>query len=289
MSIKQTYWHKLVTNIAATLLDAKAREIAALDAEILLAHALDVSRAYLYAFPEQELTASQAQTIENLFAKKQAGMPVAYLTQQKEFWSLRLTVSPATLIPRPETEMLVEFILEKLPSTLMHVADLGTGSGAIALAIANERPEWQVYASDQSTAALAVAQLNSANLNINNIIWLTGDWCNALGNDLTNQLDAIISNPPYIAANDPHLLQPELTYEPQSALIAAEAGLKDLRLIITSAQNYLRPGGYLLLEHGYDQAKAVQKLLLENGYEAITTLTDLSNQDRVTVAKKPTT
>jgi len=210
------------------------------------------------------------------------------VTKIKEFWSLNLLVTTDTLIPRPETELLVELALKKLPLEHAMLADLGTGSGAIALAIANERPKWRIHATDISSPALQLAQLNAEHLELtNHLTWHQGNWCQALGFKLLEQFDAIISNPPYIAPRDPHLRQAELHFEPKIALIAEDNGLRDLQIIIITAKNYLRCGGYLLLEHGHTQAQAVQNLLQKNNYDGIETWQDLAGLDRVTLGIKP--
>jgi release factor glutamine methyltransferase len=263
--------------IAALLQNCKVDQ---LDAEILLAHVLNVSRSYLYAWPEKMLSAAQEKIFFELIDRRINGEPVAYLIGHQEFWSLDFLVTQDVLIPRPETELLVEMILE-IPAEQLAVADLGAGSGAIALSIAHERPNWEVHATDASHAALQIAKKNAERLKIKNITFHDGDWLQALPSLL---FDVIVSNPPYIAANDAHLLQ--LTYEPQSALISGPDGLEDIRKIIRDAGRYLKSDGYLMLEHGYDQADEIRKLFETAGYKNVFSIRDLSGNERVTYGKK---
>lgn len=252
-----------------------------LDAEILLAHVLRVGRSYLLAFAERELTAEEADVFENLIAQRKQHLPIAYLTGHREFWSLDLVVTPDTLIPRPETELLVEKILEKIRGDNKTIADLGTGSGAIALALAHEKPNWKIYATDASERALDVARLNATKLQLSNIIFQQGIWCAALP---SIKFDAIVSNPPYIASDDPHLQQGSLRHEPQSALVADEQGLSDIRQIISSATQYLLPGGMLFLEHGAEQGALVRSIFSNFAYTSIESDHDLAGLERVTHA-----
>jgi len=254
-----------------------------LDAEILLAHALKKPRSYLFAWPEYELTPEQVHPFQALLARRLEGESIAHILGEKEFWSLTLEVTPETLIPRPDTELLVELALQKLPETAPQiVADLGTGSGAIALAIAKERPHWQIIATDNYPATLAVAKRNAHQLMLPNIRFYLGDWCEALP---PGKLNAVISNPPYIAVGDPHLASPDLLFEPQQALVSGEEGLYDLEQIINQAVKHLAEDGWLLLEHGFDQALAVQQRMQETGYENISTHCDLSAHPRVTMGQ----
>jgi release factor glutamine methyltransferase len=211
---------------------------------------------------------------------------MAYITGSREFWSLDLRVTPATLIPRPETELLVARALDHLPAARQQkVADLGTGSGAIAIAIASERPLTQVIASDRSQAALAVAGENIERHGLKNVSTAQGDWFQALPKDSLFHL--IASNPPYVETNDPHLQHNGLPWEPQSALTAGADGLDDIRTLTAQAQRHLSPGGWLLLEHGCDQGSQVQDLMLRAGFEAIKTQQDLAGRDRLTEGRKP--
>jgi release factor glutamine methyltransferase len=260
-------------------------DTAHLEAEVLLAHGLDVQRSYLHAWPERVLTAIEQSNFVEGVRRCLQGEPIAYITNRREFWSLDLIVTKDTLIPRPETEALVALILEKFPATEEKlIADLGTGSGAIALAIAKERPKWTVYATDRIPAAIDVARLNAKRLRIKNVKFHVGFWFDMLP---TKGFDAIISNPPYIAA-DAKELSPEVAkYEPASALIAGNDGLEDLRHIIQEAKQYLKPKGLLGLEHGHTQARALNMLLIQAGYVDVTTHKDLAGLDRIIMAQKP--
>lgn len=256
-----------------------------LDAELLLAQVLQLTRAQLHARSQQLLTARQQYDFQQLLQRRQRGEPIAYLLGYQEFWSLPLMVTPDTLIPRPETELLVELVLQKLPAVgHQRVADLGTGSGAIALAIAHECPHWSVVATDCSVAALQVAQYNAERLQINTVDFYQGDWCQPL---VGQHFNAIISNPPYIRTDDSHLDEAEMGYEPKLALIAGQEGLQHLRTVISQAMGYLLPGGWLLLEHGYDQTLVVRDWLMAGGYKEIAAYPDLGGIERVAVGRKP--
>jgi release factor glutamine methyltransferase len=252
-----------------------------LDAELLLSHTLKKPRSYLFAWPEYQLTAEQHQQFQQLLARRLKGEPIAYILGEKEFWSLALEVTPDTLIPRPDTELLVELVLQTLPTTTTQtIADLGTGSGAIALAVAKERSHWQVIATDKYPATLAVAKRNADQLALSNIRFYIGHWCDALPAIRAN---AIVSNPPYIAADDRHLA--DLSFEPKHALIADENGLRDLNDIVDHAQKYLVTGGWLFLEHGFEQALFVQARMLQAGYKNISICRDLNGHPRVTMGQ----
>ncbi|MFT3741304.1 MAG: peptide chain release factor N(5)-glutamine methyltransferase [Gammaproteobacteria bacterium] len=249
-----------------------------LEASLLLSAVLQVPRATLYAYPERTLTPDQQQQLNQFLERRAYGEPLAYLLQQKEFWSLTLQVTPDTLIPRPETEGLVEIALQRLDASKpQRVADLGTGSGAIALALASERPLWHITATDHSATALVVAQQNAQRLSLSNINFRLGDWCEALEN--TFRYDAIVSNPPYIKINDEHLLG-EIRFEPNAALVSGADGLDAIREIIQQAPDYLRPEGWLLLEHGAEQGAAVRTLLQAAGFKDIFTARDLGQKER---------
>ncbi|HET7662888.1 MAG TPA: peptide chain release factor N(5)-glutamine methyltransferase [Rhodanobacteraceae bacterium] len=259
------------------------------DAEILLGHALGVSRAWLFAHARDGVAEAQQQAYAALIERRAQGEPVAYLTGRRGFWTLDLEVTPATLIPRPETETLVEQALARLPADrVCTVADLGTGSGAIALAIASERPRAQVAATDASSEALAVARGNAVRLGLRNVAFLQGDWMAPLTG---RRFDMIVSNPPYIEAGDAHLAQGDLRFEPPAALASGADGLDAIRAIVHAARHHLEPGGWLLLEHGWNQGEAVRALLRESGYAGIFTATDLEGRDRVTAGNRssPTT
>ncbi|KTF36633.1 peptide chain release factor N(5)-glutamine methyltransferase [Xanthomonas vesicatoria] len=251
------------------------------DAEPLLLHALGRDRAWLFAHGRDPVPPALAQAFDTLVQRRQAGEPVAYLTGSRGFWTLDLAVSTATLIPRADTEALVELALERLDHAPgRRVADLGTGSGAIALAIASERPQAQVIATDASAAALAVAQRNADSHGLSNVHCRHGSWFAPLAGE---RFDLIASNPPYIAAGDPHLAQGDLRYEPASALASGSDGLDDIRSIVADAPAHLRAGGWLLLEHGWDQGAAVAELLRTCGFAQVATHQDLEQRERVTL------
>jgi len=248
------------------------------DAYVLLAHGLGKNRAWLSAHPEERLTALQADAFFGLAKRRRAGEPVAYLTGTREFWGLNFAVTTAVLIPRPETEALVEFALSVLPENrTTRVLDLGTGAGAIALALAHERPRAQVLATDYSRAALEVAQENAERLAFRNVCFLLSDWYTCVAG---GAWDLIVSNPPYVAPGDPHLAEGDLRFEPAIALTADDAGLAALRTIVTGAYPRLAPGGWLIVEHGFDQSVAVQALFQGTGFERITPLRDLAGIPR---------
>lgn len=255
---------------------------ARLDAELLLAAALGKSRSYLHTWPEKIVSSEAALTFDNYLQRRRSGEPVAYILGQQGFWNLDLEVAPHTLIPRPDTELLVETALELLPATPVSVLDLGTGSGAIALALASERPVWQVTAVDRVPEAVALAERNCQRLGLENVTVLNSYWFSALSNQ---RFDLIISNPPYIAADDIHLSEGDVRFEPESALVAGVDGLDDIRWIIAAAPQHLKAGGQLMLEHGYDQAAAVQDLLLSAGFEQVESRKDLGLHERITLGR----
>ena len=255
------------------------REIGDIDARMLLQHVLDVSHAHLIAHPAQQLTPTQAETFR-LFAERRArGEPVAYITGRREFYSLDFTVTPAVLIPRPETELLVELSLARIPLDFpRRILDLGTGSGVIALTIAKHRPLAQITAVDVSVAAVAVAKINAAQLSTTNVRIIEGDWFRELGEE---RFDLIVSNPPYVAEGDPHLSQGDLRYEPGIALSAGCGGLGCIEAIVARAPVHLARKGVLLLEHGYDQAQACRQVLRRAGFSGVFSLPDLAGIQRV--------
>ncbi|MGE0372914.1 MAG: peptide chain release factor N(5)-glutamine methyltransferase [Gammaproteobacteria bacterium] len=251
-----------------------------LDAEILLGHAIGCSRAQLLARPEMTPDPAAMQRFRHLVARRAQGEPIAYLTGEREFWSRRFRVTPATLIPRPETELLIELALERLPPAApRHVADLGTGSGAIALTLVLERPATRVVATDISPAALEIARENATRLGAAEVEFRLGDWCAALAGE---RFDLIVSNPPYVEAGDPHLQQGDLPHEPRLALTPGISGLEAIEHIVAAAPAHLAHGGWLLLEHGYDQADAVADLLRRRGYDRIEHRADIGGHRRAT-------
>lgn len=254
------------------------------EAELLLMHALSVERVWLYAHGDDLISADSAAMFHVLIARRAAGEPLAYITGRREFFSLDLVVTPDVLIPRAETELLVELALHKIPQDeKADIADLGTGSGAIALALAHARPHAHVYASDASAAALAVARGNAQRLGLDNVEFAQGDWCAALGD---KKFDAIVSNPPYIANADAHLGQGDLRFEPRTALASGADGLDAIRNIVAAASTHLKPGGWLMLEHGFDQGPDVRDLLGKSGFVEIATSRDLERRERVTMARR---
>jgi release factor glutamine methyltransferase len=264
---------------------AGRHESARLDAEVLLAHALGRPRSYLYCHGDAPLADPVRDRYAALVARRSEGLPVAYLTGRREFWSLELEVSPSTLIPRPETELLVARVLERLPAvSRCRVADLGTGCGAVALAIARERPGWTVVAIDRSPSALAVARRNAERLTPGQVRLALGDWCDGLGPE---RFDAVVANPPYVAGGDPRLSAGDVAFEPREALIGGPDGLDAVRAIAAGAWAPLVPGGWLLLEHGATQAAAVRALLARSGYAETGTARDLAGKERVTEGRRP--
>ncbi|MBS9439426.1 peptide chain release factor N(5)-glutamine methyltransferase [Photorhabdus noenieputensis] len=252
------------------------------DAEILLGFVTHRPRTYLLAFGETQLAAEQFNQLEALLARRVKGEPIAYITGEREFWSLPLNVSPATLIPRPDTECLVEKALERLSLTPCRILDLGTGTGAIALAIASERPDCRVTGVDINPDAVILAQGNAEKLKIQNVDFLLSDWFSSLNNQ---QFGMIVSNPPYIDEIDPHLSQGDVRFEPDSALIAAQQGIADLNTIIDLSRHFLLPGGWLLLEHGWKQGNVVRSLFSESGYRQIATFQDYGGNERITLGQ----
>ncbi len=269
-------------SIATARADARralvAAEAAPDEADILLAHILDKDRSYLFAYPEAKVTDGHMEHFQYQIAQRCAGVPVAYLTGIRDFWNLSLQVNRHTLIPRPETEHLVEYALGlgDAASTL-RVLDLGTGSGAIALALAEERPHWQITASDFNPDTLAMAKQNATRLHLDQVYFLCSDWFAAI----EGTYDVIISNPPYIADADLHVQQGDLRFEPRGALVSGGDGLQAIRQITEQAVDYLEPGGWLLLEHGFDQGAACRALFAQHGFTAVFTHPDLAGLDRL--------
>lgn len=253
---------------------------ALLDAEILLCQALNQSRSHLRAWPDKQLQPEQIKAFKALLAQRRQGTPIAYITGNREFWSRDFQVSPDVLIPRPDTELLIELSLNLIPTDeSVKIIDLGTGSGIIAITLAAERPHAHISATDFSLAALRIAQVNAEKHRINNIQFYHSNW---FADVPDTQFDLIVSNPPYIAEDDVHLQQGDVRFEPQSALSAPEQGLADIRTIAGAARNYLKPGGHLLIEHGYNQQQQAQTLFKDLHYDNVQTYKDLSGQPRVT-------
>lgn len=262
----------------ATLHLAAFHDTARLDAETLLAFTLERNRSHLHAWPDRQLQPGQQAQFNALIERRAAGEPVAYLTGHREFWSMELEVTPATLIPRPETELLVELALQRIPAdATWRILDLGTGSGAIALSIASERPTCRVIAIDRSTAALEVARRNAVAHSIRNVEFREGNWLEPLKGKIFN---LIASNPPYVASNDARLNTSEIRFEPLTALASGPDGLDDIRLIADRARQHLAPGGWLLLEHGHDQGEAVSQILIGLGYQQVSNHQDMAGINR---------
>jgi len=262
------------------LTDSDSPEI---DSQVLLGYVLTCSKSYFHTWPEKSLTGEQKAQFETLIEQRQQGRPVAHLTGQRGFWSLDLKVTADTLIPRPDTELLVSLALEAIEPDMM-VADLGTGSGAIALSIAQEMPSTRVFACDESAPALKVAKANAVNNQISNVQFWQGSWLCAI-TDLC--LDMVVSNPPYIEADDEHLSQGDVRFEPMSALASGADGLDDIRHIVVQAKQCLKPAGWLLIEHGYHQAEQVQLLFSEAGFINISSHKDYGDNDRVVMGQQP--
>ena len=257
-----------------------ASESPRLDAELLLARALDVARSYLFAHPEDVLDLSAIDRFASVIERRADGLPIAYITGEKEFWSMTLTVSPDVLVPRPESELLVDQALQRIPADEAYsVLDLGTGSGALALSIARERPKCDVTATDVSEAAIAVARENANRHALHNIELLSGDWTAPVAG---RKFDLIVSNPPYVPNADPDL--EHLKYEPRIALAAGQDGLDEIRRISVEARSVIRSGGNLLIEHGETQQDEVARILSADGWREISHMNDLAGKPRVTVA-----
>lgn len=263
----------------ATLTSAlPENDASALDARVLLASALQRTVTYLYTWPDKAIGSTELHRYQRYIAQRGQGTPVAYITGQRDFWSLSLQVSPATLIPRPDTETLVEQALLRLPTGPATICDLGTGTGAVALAIASERPDCQILAIDVVAEAVELASSNAQANNLTNVTVLQSSW---FANIQGQQFDMLVSNPPYVENLSPYLKQGDVRFEPASALTAGSDGLDDIRYIVQHAGNYLTAQGWLLLEHGYTQGPAVRTLLQEAGFIQVTTVSDLSGQPRI--------
>lgn len=258
-----------------------------LDIELILCHILQKNRTWLFTWPDKTLTAEQENVFNDFFARRKSGEPVAHIIGQREFWSLPLSVNNSTLIPRPDTELLVEVVLEifaaDTPLQQRRCLDLGTGTGAIVLALASEKPHWQLLGVDQSADAVALAESNRQQLGFDQVAIAQSDWFTQIK---TQKFDVIVSNPPYIDPQDPHLEQGDVRFEPRSALIADNHGLADIELIIRESTYYLSAEGWILLEHGYDQGEQVRALLAQAGFEQIETRRDLGGNERVSIGRK---
>lgn len=259
-----------------------ASDSAKRDAEILLEHVTGRSRTYLFAFGETQLSTEEYQQAESLLQRREKGEPIAYIVGEREFWSLPLYVSPATLIPRPDTECIVEQALARLTNPTNQLLDLGTGTGAIALALATELPQSTVIGVDLNPDAVTLAQRNQQRLDIANVQFIQSDWFASLS---FQQFDMVISNPPYIDENDSHLSEGDVRFEPLTALVAKNEGLADLAYIISESRKYLKNQGWLLLEHGWTQGLAVRDLFKEYGYTRIDTCFDYGGRERISLGQ----
>lgn len=260
-------------------------DTSALDSEVLLAYLLKKNRSYLRAWPDRSLSTEELDAYQQLIEQRKSGQPIAYLTGEREFWSRSFIVSSDVLIPRPDTELLIDIAQQKFtPSQTFSILDLGTGSGAIAITLALEFPNASVTAVDSSTKALAIANKNSQRLNSHQLEFVHSDWFKQVP---TQAFDLIVSNPPYICQTDPHLLDGDVRFEPNSALIAMDEGLLDIKNIISNAPEYLKPNGILLFEHGYQQGTPVKSLLESLGFKSIEQFQDIQGHTRATLGKKP--
>jgi len=256
---------------------------ARLDTEILLSHLLGRPRTWLYTWPEYELTEIEQRQFDQLLLRRKNGEPVAHLTGEREFWSLPLKVNASTLIPRPETELLVEIALQLCPGEKLRALDLGTGTGAIALALAAEKPGWRIMAAERSPDALALAEENRRSLGFDNVQVVQSNW---FENIPSQKFDLIVSNPPYIDAADPHLGEGDVRFEPRSALVAGREGLADIEWIAQKSIEYLEAGGWLMVEHGWQQAEAVREIFAAAGFKNIESRKDYSGWERLTLGRK---
>ncbi|WP_420589995.1 peptide chain release factor N(5)-glutamine methyltransferase [Bacterioplanoides sp.] len=262
--------------------DSHSKDSALLDAQLLLTHVLEQNRTYLYTWGDKALTDEQCSRVNSLLEQRLNGEPLAYILGQREFWSLPFKVAPSTLIPRADTETLIEWVLDLAAEQQIpaqgSALDLGTGTGAIALAVASELPDWQITGADFQPEAVALASVNQQALGFNNARIIQSDWYQAFSGQT---FDLIVSNPPYIDGDDPHLDQGDVRFEPKSALVAEDAGMADLAHIISQAPEYLNDGGWLLLEHGFQQAEAVCELLTQCGFTQVENRKDLGGNPRI--------
>lgn len=279
----------LLNTITSILADAikqlqAVSDSSRLDSELLLCHVLEKDRSYLRAWPEYELIPQQLESFQQLLKQRLQGDPVAHILGERGFWSLDLKVTPNTLIPRPDTERLVELALDIIPAQAQwNILDLGTGTGAIALSLAKEHPSCHITATDQSSAALDVAKENAIRNQISNITFIQSNWFKELIKDNSQQFEMIVSNPPYIKENDPHLDQGDVRFDPPSALTSGTDGLDDIRVISQKSPAYLKDQGVILIEHGYDQAESVCDLLKAANFTQVADFKDDNDNPRVAI------
>ena len=291
MSIKPICWPHSVTQITNTPNRQDAWQWAVdklsnsdsprLDSQLILCHVLGVNSASVMAWPDKPMTSWQWQTFQQLIERRCVGEPVAYILGEQGFWSLSLITHPSTLIPRPETELLVETVLALPLSDTARCIDLGTGTGAIGLALASEKPNWQLLGIDQSVEAVTLAQRNQQRNIVHNIVFQQGNWLD----NVTGTWHCIVSNPPYIDSVDPHLQQGDVAFEPRSALVAEAQGLGDILTITAQSTQHLVPDGWLVFEHGYQQGAKVRQVMAENGFQQVVTKLDLNSRERVTLGR----
>ncbi|WP_018690831.1 peptide chain release factor N(5)-glutamine methyltransferase [Algicola sagamiensis] len=261
-------------------------ETAKLDGQCLMCHVLNCSKTYLFTWPDKVLSEEQKKQFEQLLSRRVEGEPIAYILKEREFWSLSLETAPSTLIPRPDTERLVELALESGLQNQGKLVDLGTGTGAIALAFASERPDWQVYGCDLSKDAVELAKRNQKKTGFENARFFESSWFSKFEENGLQDIDILVSNPPYIDPQDPHLDEGDVRFEPKSALIADNHGLADIQIITHSAPEFLKAGGWLLIEHGFEQGKAVRDCFEDAGFIQVKTYQDYGENDRVTLGQK---
>lgn len=276
----------LTIDAALSLADSISSESARLDTELLLCHVLDCDRSYLRTWPERQLSPQHATRFQSLLQKRVEGFPIAYIVGYRDFWDLKLKVSKHTLIPRADTEVLVETALSLALPQNARVVDLGTGTGAIALALANERPNWSVFGLDRFEEVVALARENAELNDLSRVKFLTSDWFSTFSEEQTQgRFDLIVSNPPYIDKDDEHLVQGDVRFEPSSALVADNQGLADIELIAAQSLSFLNDNAWLVFEHGYDQGESVRDILGKHGFIDIQTQKDYGGNDRVSFGR----